>query len=55
MNKYNFVSIKFKQKEERLRELNTLKEFYKYNKKINSQEKKEILSKIKQIKEILEQ
>ena len=55
IRKYNFISVTKKEYNQRIYELNILEEFYRSYKKVNSKNRKEILSKIKQIKEILEQ
>ena len=53
MQQYNFLSMTKKEYNQRNHELNTLKSFYKGYKNISSQQRKEILDKIKQVKNIL--
>jgi len=53
MQKYNFVSIKTNEREEWLKGLDTLEDFYKVYEKVSLKERKQILNKIEQIKEIL--
>ena len=55
MQQYNFLSMTKKEYNQRNHELNTLKSFYDVYKNVNLEQRKEILDKIKQVKNILKQ